>query len=197
MLQRSLTSSLIVLSLVSAAAAMDNPPTGYGKAKFGASPAQVEKLYPGQIKVLGQESLGATPVFSPYIVRQSLSDQKVLGLEKPVTVELRYWKDQLWVVIVYYGANDIKDVNEALRKQYGKPNQTSSDQVWQTDKVLLNTANRERWYAISDNAIAHEAQVAFMEEMRKMQEKARGHHAQAPEEAPDAAAPPPPAPAGK
>lgn len=152
---------------------MDHEPTGFGKAKFGASPQEVEKLYKGKIKGLGQESLGATPVFSPFVVRQSLSEQKVLGLEQPVTVELRYWKDRLWVVIVYYGQNGTEAVNEALRKEYGKPDQSSGDQIWQGKKVLVNTANRERWYAISDNAIAHEAQLAFMEEMRKAQEKMR------------------------
>lgn len=175
---------------------MEHEPTGYGKAKFGDSPQKVEKLYPGKVKALGQESLGATPVFSPLIARQSLSDQKVLGLAHPVTVELRYWKDQLWVVIVYYGANDSTAVNEALRKEYGKPDQSSADQVWKGKKTLVNTANRERWYAMSDNAIAHDAQMAFMEEMRQAQEKMRERQGR-PAQAPPAAQQPEAPPAGK
>ena len=174
MLQRSLFSLLLVTLLVSAAAAMDHEPTGFGKARFGMSPEEVEKLYPGKVRVLGQENLGASPVFSPRVVRQVLPDQKILDLKEPTNVEFRYWDNKLWVVVVYFGQNTVQQVNEALRKEYGKPPAVSADSLWTGTKAVVNTANRDRWYAISDLAISKEAQAAFMEDLRRAAERQRG-----------------------
>ena len=186
MLQRIASSLLLLSCLVTPAlAATPKQPTGYGKARFGMTPAEVEKLYKGQVRVLAQENMGATPVTGPNIVRQLLANQRVPGLKEPTNVELRYWKDKLWVVIVYYGQNGNDAVNEALRAEYGAPTISAQDSVWQGPKTLVNTSNRERWYAMSDVALSRDAQQAFMEDMRKLQEKQRAQDA--PPAAPQAA----------
>jgi len=180
---------LVCLLLASSAAAFENEPAGLGKLKFGMSPQQVEKLFPGKVRTLDMEHLGATPVKSAYIVRQVLPDQTVAGLPAPTNVELRYWKDKLWVIIVYYGANSNNDVAEGLNKQYGKPTISGQDSIWRGQKVQVNTVMRERWYAIADLALSGEAQKVFAEDMRKAQERLRGQQGAAPAAPPPAAAP--------
>jgi hypothetical protein len=185
MLQRTLSSLLLclapfVLLVTFADAAMEHEPNGFGKAHFGMSPQEVEKLYAGTIRTLGQENLGASPVYGPRISRQLLPDQKVPGFNQPTNVELRYWDNKLWVVIIYYGQNGLEEVNAALRKEYGKPPTAASDSMWSGSKVMVNTANRERWYAISDIALSKEAQAVFMEDLRKAQERMRAQPAAPP-----------------
>jgi hypothetical protein len=170
-----LSTLLLAPPIGGTAAAMENEPAGIGKAKFGMSPAEVEKLYPGAVRTLvGMESLGAAPVGGPYVVRQAFSAHAVEGLPEPTTVELRYWKDQLWVVVVYYGNNSAEVVQEALRKRHGPPDLASNDSLWRGEKVQVNTVNRERWYALADKALSAEAQKLFSEEMRMLQERSRG-----------------------
>lgn len=159
--------------LASPAAALEKEPAGLGKAKLGMSPKEVQKLYPGKVRVLDMEHLGATPVKSAHMVRQLLSDQKVEGLASPTNVELRYWDDKLWVIIVYYGENSNESVQEGLRKVYGQPDLSGNDAVWRGKKVQINTATRERWYAIADLALSAQAQQAFAAEMEKVQAKMR------------------------
>lgn len=137
-------------------------PEGFGQARFGMSPAEVERLYP-RLTTLGRENLGATPVLSPLAVRQLLPPQELQGLSKPVRVELRYWKDRLWTVIVYYGDNSAEDVITVLRKQVGDPGNRDKEPTWRGEKVTVITANRERWYAISDDALSREVQAVVFE----------------------------------
>lgn len=189
--------SLIVTAVTSASAAENQPapkvevgkaPTGLGKAEMGMSPEQAEKIFKDKLKPMGQENLGATPVFSPDIQRQLLIDQKVPEMKDPTKVELRYWKNKLWVIIVYYGQNTNEAVNEGLVKQFGKPSISSTDLVWQFPKLTVNTSNRDRWYAIADTALSREAQAAFAEDLRKAAERRQTQ--QAPAAAPQQPAPP-------
>jgi hypothetical protein len=191
MIMRQQITRLLLLTtlLATPAVALENQPDGLGKAKLGMSPQQVEKLY--KVRTLDKENLGATPVYSADILRQVLADQQVPGLKVPTNVELRYWKNKLWVIIVYFGQNGGEAVNEALTKQFGKPTITSTDSVWQFPKVMVNTANRDRWYAIADTALSKEAQAAFMEDLRKAAEQRQL------QQPPAAAAPAAPVPAAK
>lgn len=177
-------------ALASPALAMQNEPTGFEKARFGMSPPEVAKLYEGKIQKLDKEYLGSSPVLSPLVHRQALRDMKLPWLQHPVTVELRYWKDRLWVVIVYYGENSQEEVVEGLRKQYGPPDISGHDAVWRGAKVTVNTANRERWYAIADLELSREVQAVFAEDMRRAQEAARARQGGAAPAAPAPAATP-------
>jgi hypothetical protein len=167
------TIALVLLFLSSAPAlAMDKAkePAGFDKAKFGMSPAQVQKLYKDRVQPLKDEHLGASPVLSSLVQRQVIRDFKLPGVESPVNVELRYWKEKLWVVIVYYGNNGQETVVESMRKVYGPPDVSGQDALWRGTKVQINTANRERWYAIADQALSLEAQALFMEDMKRAEE---------------------------
>jgi len=177
MQQKPRVSLLLVVLLVTPALAFDKQPKGVGKADFGMSPAQVEKAYKDKFRRLDKEHLGATPVYNPDIVRDLIEDQRLIGLEQPVNIELRFWKDKLWVAIVYYGKNPNEKVNEALRREYGTPDQTGKDAIWKGDKVMVNSANAERWYAVSDVAVSREVQAAFMKDFQQAQQRAQGQSA--------------------
>ncbi len=148
-------------------------PAGFGKAHFGMSPAQVKKLYPSA-RTLGEENLGATPVFGPLVVRQALDDQEAPGLPKPVLVELRYWKERLWVVIVYYRENSSEQVVGALKRDLGQPATSAADPYWTASNVTVMTDDRQRWYAITDNALSKEAQEAFVAQGQGAQRQETG-----------------------
>jgi hypothetical protein len=182
---------LAILLLAAPAAALENQPSGLGKAQFGMSPKQIEKIYKGKVRTLDRENLGATPIYTADVVRQVIADEKVAGLDQPTNVELRYWKNKLWVIIVYFGQNGAEAVNEALLKQFGKPTVSSTDLVWQFPKVLVNTSNREHWYALAELEMSKEVQAAFTEDLRKAAEQRQT------QQAPAAAPPAAPVPAAK
>src|SRR5262249_46593011 len=159
---------MLVAARVSAAdqpAAVPNaPPTplyepdGYGPAKFGMSLAQVWKMYP-QARMLGEnESLGAAVVDGPYIDRLVLRDQSVPGFATPTTVELRFWKDKLWAVIVYFGKNDPEQCKAHLAKTFGPSRTRDPDNpVWNGAKVSTTGTYKEHWYGYVDIAMSQEA----------------------------------------
>ena len=165
--QRSVAGLLIAAGLIlslgnSHAGEMKTEPSGYGVLRFGSPPEQVERLYPGARRLNSLENLGAVPVTGPAVVRYVLENQKIPGFSKPVRVELRFWKNRLWVVIVYYGENAAEQVVAAVKKQVGDPENRNAEPVWTGKKTTVSMANRERWYALSDNAVSKEVQEDLM-----------------------------------
>jgi hypothetical protein len=144
------------------AAAKAAEPTGFGTAKFGMSLAEVWKMYP-KAKLLGpRDTLGASAVDGPYIDRLALHDQPVPGFAKPTTVELRFWKDKLWAVVVYFGDNDPEACKIYLTQTFGPsaspdPNSPS----WPGTKVSTSAVYKQNWYGFSDDAISKEAAAWF------------------------------------
>jgi hypothetical protein len=137
-------------------------PTGFGPAKFGMSLAEVWKMYP-KAELLGpMATLGVAAVDGPYIDRLALRDQPVPGFAKPTTVELRFWKDRLWQVIVYFGDNDPDACKAYLTQTFGPsaspdPNNPS----WPGSKVSTSAAYKQKWYGYSDDATSKQATEWF------------------------------------
>lgn len=160
---------LLVVALLSLEAGAQAPtpkrdgPDGFGRAKFGMSVEEVKKAYP-KMEVLDR-MLGAAVVSGPFVKRFLLPGMKHPGLAKPTDVELRFWKDRLWVAIVYFGDNPEAKVLEALRKQNGEPEPGSNS--WTGRKSTVVFVPRQRWYSVGDNAITQEVQQLFMEEFRR------------------------------
>lgn len=165
-------STLAAQSEKPAAESKKKEPDGFGKAKFGMSPQAVERLYLS-IRKLDKENLGASVVYSPLVARQLLTDQSIPGLKKPVRVELRYWKERLWVIIVYWGENGWDDVKAHLVSQLGEPRASVADPFWRGEKVTVTTSVAGRWYALAEKTLSKEAQEAYMEDMRKTEELRR------------------------
>ncbi len=164
-------------------------PDGFGKAKLGMSPQEVAKLYP-ELKKLDREVLGATPVFSPFVVRQLIPSVALAGAPHPVPVELRYWKDKLWVIIVYNGQNSDEQMTDAFTALCGKPSADKPGPAWFGEKVSISSAPKQHWYALADNALSKQAQELFAEEMARQRQMAarRGAAAVPAASAPAAAA---------
>lgn len=138
------------------------PPTGFGATKFGMSLAEVWRLYP-KAELLGQtEQLGASSVGGPYVDRLALRKQAVVGLDQPTTVELRFWKNQLWTVIVYFGDNDLEHSRAYLLKTFGPPQGTDPNSpTWPGATVTTSATVKQRWYGTSDNGLLKEAAAWF------------------------------------
>ncbi len=144
------------------AGAKVDEPTGFERAEFGMSLGEVWKMYPNAELLASTATLGASNVGGPYIDRLALRNHPVPGFDKPTTVELRFWKDKLWGVIIYFGDNDPDKCKALLAKTFGPT--TSRDPnhpVWRGDRVTTIGAYKQSWYGSSDNAFSNQATAWF------------------------------------
>ena len=106
------------------------------------------------------KNLGAPSVGGPFVHRLYLTEQTVEGLPKPVNVELRFWKKNLWVVQVYWGENTEQDVIAMLTKRLG-PNRDENNPLWITDTVQTTAVLKQHTYGSADLALSADAQAWF------------------------------------
>lgn len=160
--------SALALALLCVTSAHAAEPTGYGKAKFGSSTAAVKKLYPKLREVTATDKLTAPFIGGPVITRMLLDKQTVAGLPKPILIELRFWKDQLWGVVGYFGDNTEQQVLDMLTKQLGPPQANNPAQVtWSGAKTQTIVSPKLRWYGITDDALSKQAQAWLAEQIEK------------------------------
>lgn len=159
--------SLLVPLLAAAAAAPLDTLKGYGPAPFGTRRDKAQALFPTAEVLADGRNMGAPSVGGPFVHRLYLTDQHVEGLPKPVNVELRFWKKNLWVVQVYWRDNSDADVLAALSKRLG-PNQESdgNNLLWITDTVQVTGSTRLRTYGAADLGLSADAQKWFKQMMR-------------------------------
>ena len=158
----------VALPAVAVLAATPRPPLprGFGKAKFGMSVAQVRRLYPALQPAQGG---GAAYFNSPHLTRYLIPRVNVTGLKQRVNVELRFWKDQLWTVIVYYGTNPFEEVVQSLSRQYGQATTRGNDPSWEDSHTTIITAPGQAWYSFSDNAISKDPQEVLRNLLEALQ----------------------------
>jgi hypothetical protein len=136
--------------------------TGYGSAPFLTTYDAFKRLYPSAEPVSEGANLGAPSIGGPYIRRLVLKDQKVEGLEKPTMVELRFWKNKLWGVIVYYGENNPEQIFAMLIKRLGPSDSTDpTNPLWERSKTQTTAQKKQLWFGINDRALSKEAQDWF------------------------------------
>lgn len=155
-----------VVALATSAAAMDKSkePTGLGEARFGMSVEQVQKIYPDMQELRQGEKLAAAAIYTPNIRRFVLKNQKIAGTDKPTTIELRFWKDQLWLYITYVDEADSNGVIAGLEKQYGPPDHNEGGRpLWAGDRTLILGEFPRGWYTIQDETVSRQAQTWFGE----------------------------------
>ena len=137
-------------------------PTGFGATKFGMRLAEVWAMYPKAELLEQTAQLGASNVGGPYVDRLALRNYPVAGLDKPTTVELRFWKDQLWTVIVYFGDNDLEHSKAYLVKTFGPRRAGDSESPsWPGASVTTSATYKQRWYGTSDNAMSQQVAAWF------------------------------------
>ena len=145
-----------------AAAAPIDTLKGYGPAPFGTRWDKAQKLFPKAEVLPENKNVGAPSVGGPFVHRLYLTDQHVEGLPKPVNVELRFWKKNLWVVQVYWGDNTDQDVVAMLTKRLG-PNQGNDtvNLLWIGDKVQVTGSTKQHTYGSADLDLSADAQDWF------------------------------------
>lgn len=186
---------LLPIALLAAPAlAMTNEPTGFGAAKFGDSIAQVQKALPKMEET--SKDLGAQAFSSDHLKRFALQQAQVPGLDKPTTVELRFWKDKLWAVIVYFGDNTDAQVLEMLTKQFGPPAAATATPAWRGTQTETLMVARQRYYGTTYNPLSADAQAWFVERLRGEGYTATGGPPATPQAAASPAAGTPPQAAG-
>ncbi len=144
------------------AAARQHERRGFEPLTFGQSIAQVQTLYP-QMRQLDREQLGATVLYHPQIQRYHQPDVQLAGLPQAVSLELRFWKGQLWVVIGYFAADATEAILAFLEQRYGKPSSTQPGPTWVGKKITIVAAPEQQWFSVSDNTIGQEVQALFRE----------------------------------
>jgi hypothetical protein len=147
--------------------AKPNPPnvkefTGLGTFPFGGSLADFQKQFPKAEPLPEGKDIGSPTIGGPYIRRFVLTDQKVDGVAKPTQVEVRFWKNKLWAVIVYYGGNDDAKIHAMLLERLG-PNESGDEDnpLWQRAKTATTAQKKQRWYGVTDAELSKQAQAWF------------------------------------
>lgn len=167
-LRWALAAGLALLPAVAgAAAAPVDTLRGYGPAPFGTRWDKAQALFPTAEVLPGNKNIGAPTVGGPFVHRLYLADQRVEGLPKPVNVELRFWKKNLWVVQVYWGENRDQDVLAMLTKRLG-PNQSTDpgNLLWITDAVQVTGTTKQHTYGSADLGLSADAQAWFKKLMK-------------------------------
>jgi hypothetical protein len=147
----------------------ETEPPVFGKARFGMTLEEMKALYPEMEEL--KKGLGATVIEGQFITRQVLWKQKLPGLPEPTDIELRFWKNQLWVVIVYFGANDLDTVMKVLSERYGPPPGDPATPVWSGAKSTVILAAKVKWYSVHDNAISKDAAAVVLEDLKRSLEQ--------------------------
>lgn len=136
--------------------------TGYGPVPFGTSLARARALLPAARPIGADVFLGAPTIGGPHVDRLLLEQQSVAGLPQPINVELRFWKQQLWIVHLYLQDNPADAVRAMLVARLGPPtDERPRTLTWVTDATTTTWQVELRWVAITDHALSREAQAAF------------------------------------
>ena len=140
---------------------------GYGPMPFGTRWDKAQQMLPKAEVLPDGRNMGAPSVGGPFVHRLYLTDQHVQGLPKPVNVELRFWKKNLWVVQVYWGDNSEQDVVAALTKKLGPDQSTDpGNLLWITDTVQVTGSTKQHTYGSADLALSADAQAWFKKLMK-------------------------------
>jgi hypothetical protein len=138
---------------------------GFGKARFGMSLEEVRRLYPALTSA--PDNTRVAYFNSPLLSRFMLTEVKVPGLSERTDVEFRFWKNRLWMYVVY-PRGSFGEAFEYLERRYGKPNVPGADPSWTLPSISIITTPAQMWYTVSDNAITPDVQAAFNAALRGM-----------------------------
>ena len=121
-------------------------PTGFGKAKFGMSVAEVRKLYPQLHPSKATEE--AVKKGDQVLLIFELENQSV-GSLKPCGAQLRFFKGELYEV--QFRCPDRAKVAPYLQKTYGLPTKTTENAAfWMGKHSAVSLAPRSGAFGFSD-----------------------------------------------
>ncbi len=147
--------------LVAAPTVAASVPDGWGSAKLRMRVEDVRKAYP---QLAPAPHVTSHAFFShPSMARYVLMQTRIPELQEPVDVEFRFWDDQLWTILVYYGKNSTASVTAYLTSLYGPPQGIGSSPAWVGPRSKLIMQSRAQWFSINDNDLARDAHQAYIE----------------------------------
>lgn len=121
-------------------------PTGFGKATFGMSPAQVGKLFP---KMQPTEATEATAGKGDQLMAIYQVEGQRVGPLRPCRVEFRFFKDELYEI--QFRCPDRVKVAQYLQKTYGVPTKaTENAAFWMGKHSAVSLAPRSGAFAYGD-----------------------------------------------
>lgn len=163
---------------VAARAASAPPPTpgasagqpgvaAFGRTPFGTSWTEVRARYPRAQELAAGQERAAPSIGGPFVRRLLLAAQPVEGFKGTADVELRFWKNRLWTVVVYPGPDPDPPMMTVLGARLGPPTGGDADNPqWTRGGTQTTAAVKLHWYAINDVALSAEAQAWFVKAMR-------------------------------
>lgn len=136
--------------------------SGFGPVTVGMPLERVRELLPAAQPIANTVMLGAPTLDSPYLSRLLLENQSFPGLPKPIDVELRFWKDRLWIVHLYTRDNPPEAVRAMLVERLGPPHSEHPRTLaWANETTTVHGQLALRWIAITDVEISREPQAWF------------------------------------
>ena len=140
-------------------------PEGFGAAKFGMTLEEVRQVFPALVPAPLITS--AAYFRSPNLTRYWMTKVDVPGLQNQCSVEFRFWKNQLWSVIVYYGTNPFPVVVENLQRTYALKPRHTPDPSWDLGSATITTSPGQMWYSFDNTEIGKAVQHDFIEAIRQ------------------------------
>jgi hypothetical protein len=165
--------SIVVCGTAQAASPTAPPtprvPDGVAAAKFGMTVEQARQRYPDLAPA--PVMIGAAYVISPDLSRYVVPKIELPGLPGDSSLELRFWKKQLWSIIVYYGSTPFPTVLDYLRREYGPTAATTGDPTWTLGKVAIVTSPGQMWYSLEDSEVSKEVRSAWLAALQELQKR--------------------------
>ncbi len=140
---------------------------GFAEIEFGDSLEVAKKKHPEMRPVSTTDTrLNAAAIQSPHLVREVIGDYKLGNVPTPVQVELRFWRDQLWAVVVYYDRGESEAVLKYLDETYGpRTSGTPQRPIWSDDRVQLQVVTTGGWYGATSKSISEDARSWFFKKL--------------------------------
>jgi len=140
---------------------------GFAGIEFGDSLEVAKKKHPEMRPVSTNDTrLNAAAIQSPHLMRQVIGDYKLGNVPTPVQVELRFWRDQLWAVVVYYDRGESEAVLKYLDETYGPRTSGAPERpIWSDDRVQLQVVTTGGWYGATSKPISEDARAWFFKKL--------------------------------
>ena len=143
----------------------------FSRAQMGMSSAQVREILPDMKNAEG----GEEPHTSHTRVERYITTGQAFDGLQGCRLELRFFDDRLWVIIVNYEDNSTEEVERILKERYGEPtSQYGNVARWSGSGLEVILERNAKWFSLGDEALAEEvAKAAFPEAFEKATDRGR------------------------
>jgi hypothetical protein len=130
----------------------------FSRAQMGMSSAQVREILPDMKNAEG----GEEPHISRTLVERYITTGQAFDGLQGCRLELRFFDDRLWVILVNYEDNPTEEVERILKERYGEPTLQYGDVArWSGSGLEVILQPKTKSFSFADEAVAEEAAKAF------------------------------------